>query len=307
MSFWKITLLVLVVSLAAFALGVTLFLRTLSRNPTPRFAQEVIAAVSAGDWEKLTSRLGPSYGRFDPQTVVEEMANLLPPGPPKVVVIEKTVDLRDSDGVRATWITLNCRYPDHDPVRVRLLLKGYWDDLRLDGFEILPEEPQEGTASGPIVDPTPVQVEEQPAAGWRLSHVVFAILAPAMLLFTFRECILALRQPDWGRRIGDALISLIAVGAFELYWPTGAWRFSPFTIQLGPASFSGPTFSGPWLLSFAIPVGAIYVRNRRLKRLEAEALKAACAALPPSDNAFSGPGAGNENTGGLAPAGDSKS
>src|SRR6218665_1958910 len=109
----RIFLIIATAILAQFALSITLYLRFMARNPDRLFAQEVITALSGGDWEKLTSRLGPSYGRFDPQTVGEEMAALLPPGPPKEITTENTIVLRDSDGVRSEWVTLNCQYRDH--------------------------------------------------------------------------------------------------------------------------------------------------------------------------------------------------
>lgn len=305
MSRWKSILIAVVAILAGPAIGTALVFWSIAERSEPQVARQVIASLASGDWKSVTPRLGPSYRRFDPQTVVEEMAALLPEGTPDSITIEKSIRIRDTDGRLASWITLDCRYPDNDPVRARLLLKGSPDDLRIEDFRLGSNDAADAGGNGPVVELSrPEQAPSLPL-GW--SHLIFVVLTPAVFVLSATEFVLAVKRYRERDQIWHALGALVGVGVFWLDWPTGWWGFWPFSIQMPLAGFSAESLSGPWSFGFSIPVGAIYVRHRRLKRLEAEALKAACAALPPSDNAFSGPGAGNENTGGLAPAGDSKS
>ena len=53
------------------------------------------------------------------------------------------------------------------------------------------------------------------------------------------------------------LASLIGIGGFSLNWTTGVAAVNPYLLQFGAASFTRAAPVTPWIISFAIPIGAI--------------------------------------------------
>ncbi len=62
--------------------------------------------------------------------------------------------------------------------------------------------------------------------------------------------------------------ALIGVGAFHLEWTTGAWHVTIVHVQLLAAAFQRSSPYDPWILTVAVPVGALWsiARQDRLRR-----------------------------------------
>lgn len=83
--------------------------------------------------------------------------------------------------------------------------------------------------------------------------------------FSLGVAIAVARTRRMPKRWRWVVLALIGVGQFSLNWSTGGWEFRALQFQLLSAGFlkSGPF--APWILSFALPLGAA-LSLRRLMR-----------------------------------------
>lgn len=79
------------------------------------------------------------------------------------------------------------------------------------------------------------------------------------------------------------LVALLGVGSFSLNWATGETGFRVIAVQLFAAGAMRPGPVSPWILTFAIPVGAL-VSLRRYRHW-----RRTLASAPPSDLDATGP------------------
>lgn len=64
------------------------------------------------------------------------------------------------------------------------------------------------------------------------------------------------------RRWRWALASIIGVSPVDLNWATGLTGVRPFSLQLGAAAFMHAGRYAPWIITFALPLGAIVALDR---------------------------------------------
>lgn len=96
------------------------------------------------------------------------------------------------------------------------------------------------------------------------------------------------------RRWGWALLALVGVGACNLNWTTGETTFNLLNIQIFSAGAVKAGLAAPWILVFALPLGALLavLRYRRWRaRADAAALAATETWAPPP---APGPGVAGE-------------
>ena len=114
-------------------------------------------------------------------------------------------------------------------------------------------------------------------------HYAFLALALAAAAFAIGSAILLAATRSMPRRWGWALVALVGVGVFRLNWSTGESAVQPLQVQLFSAGFAKAGEVAPWLLSFALPLGAVVALTRRRQRLQA--LRHARAAEPAGSQA----------------------
>jgi hypothetical protein len=119
------------------------------------------------------------------------------------------------------------------------------------------------------VTPRRQSVEEENALTLKgkgaLHYLVFAacVAVFSLCLFALVKCV---RTKGLRRKWLWEILILFGFGSFALNWTTGEWHVTPFSIQL--FSFSAAEFSGPWIVSVSLPVGAV-VFLERMRRKEA--------------------------------------
>lgn len=69
-------------------------------------------------------------------------------------------------------------------------------------------------------------------------------------------------QRGMPRRLRWAFVAIVGVGAFRLNWTTGATEIAPVQVVLAGAGFMRPSVVAPWILTFAIPIGALWALQR---------------------------------------------
>jgi hypothetical protein len=87
-------------------------------------------------------------------------------------------------------------------------------------------------------------------------HWLFLYLAVALPLFTLAVLVVCLRSRVRYKWLG-ALGIVIGIVAFQFNWSDGALVVSPVTVQFFSAGANRQGLYGPWMITVAVPLGAI--------------------------------------------------
>jgi hypothetical protein len=93
-------------------------------------------------------------------------------------------------------------------------------------------------------------------------HYAVLILALGCLLIALASAAIVVRT-RMPRRWLWAFVALCGVGQVGINWSTGELFINPIRWQLLCAAYFRPGFVGPWIVSFALPVGAALALWRR--------------------------------------------
>jgi hypothetical protein len=110
-------------------------------------------------------------------------------------------------------------------------------------------------------------------AGKSPRHYLWLVLTVLSAALTFGTAIFLATRRAMPNRWRWVLLSLVGVGSFTLNWTTGAIGVQVMNVQLLGAGFIRLGSAMPWMITFAIPVGALIGidRYRRWRATPADA------------------------------------
>lgn len=121
--------------------------------------------------------------------------------------------------------------------------------------------------------------------GASVVHYLWLALMAAALATSVGVALLVALDRRMPKRWRWAFLALLGAGAFTLDWTGGRWAFRPLQVMLFSAAAVRASPVSPWILSFALPIGAaLALRHRRrwlAGRLTAAAVAAEVAAGRP--------------------------
>ncbi len=109
--------------------------------------------------------------------------------------------------------------------------------------------------------------------------LVLAIIVPIFIIWTLVLCIRTKIRKKW------LWLIFIILGIFQikLNWTTGQMGIQPLAVQLFGAGFSKMGLFAPWILSVAIPIGAIVFLIKRKKLRVIDDLNSNTEHAPPEE------------------------
>lgn len=217
-------------------------------------AKAHIAKLRSRDFKAVEAALDESVAANDITATLAKMADLIPPGQPdsvKLVGVETSMVPGDQT-VRQVyeyqfgqrWLIIAVALKEHNGVRT------------IAAMDVLPQV---------------ASLDEQHA--FRLSGkspVQYAVLAGAVaaVLVTLVALVSCIRTKlPRGKKAGWIIFILLGVGRFAVNWTTGEFMFTPVAVNIFSAGAVAVT--GPWIISAAIPLGALLFLFRGPKRREA--------------------------------------
>jgi hypothetical protein len=238
-------------------------------------AKGIVDTLARGDIDAVTSRLDPSKRTPDSPERVRQMAVMFPKTTPtrvRIVGAGYRITTREND--HATWefdeFTIESNY-----ATANLLSRVVFE--RRNGGERLV------SALHTTLLPAPLEVLNAFTFGDKdLLNLVFLLAMVAVAGVMLRAATIWVRHRKSIRfRWLWAVGILLGACTITLNWTTGGMSFYPWNVK--PIGFGcwRPHIDGPWMLSFAIPVGAIafLIKHRRAT----PAVAADGAARPPLD------------------------
>ncbi|WP_431286168.1 hypothetical protein [Roseateles chitinivorans] len=223
-----------------------------------KFAQDVVAKAVARDFAAIDAVMDAEHRPADLQAALEKMLTVVPAGTPKSVKVVGINTMR-----RPSSTTYNLTYEYEYPsgwLMAAVLLERRDDKLLLQGIQFVPR-----TRS--------LEAENSfGLAGKGPLHYVVLLLAVAIPLFIIYALVLCFRTRFPRRKWLWMLFVALGLVTFRFDWASGAWDFQlvSFLLLGAGATKSGPV--APWVMSLAVPVGAIVflLRRQSLQRVPAE-------------------------------------
>ena len=224
-----------------------------------KFAQDLVTKVVARDFAAVDAVMDAEHRPADLQAALENLLRFVPAGTPKSV---KVVGINVMRGPSSTTyhLTYEYEYPS-GWLMAAVLLARRDDKLLLQGIQFVPRtQSLEAENSFHLAGKGPL-------------HYVVLVLAIAIPLFIIYALVLCFRTRFERRKWLWMLFVALGLVTFNFDWASGAWNLQPISfLFLGAgAAKSGPV--APWVMSLAVPVGAIVflLRRRSLRNLPAEA------------------------------------
>jgi hypothetical protein len=104
-------------------------------------------------------------------------------------------------------------------------------------------------------------------------HYLWLVLMVTCAATSLSSAVFIATRRDMPKRWRWVLLSLVGVGAFRLNWANGAINLAVLHVQFASAGFLQAGPAAPWILSFAVPVGA-FIALIRYRRWRSSVLRA---------------------------------
>lgn len=213
-----------------------------------RVSAHYIELLRKQDYAAIERDLDPSIAAPGVHDALVAAASLIPAQPPLSV---KVVGVRsvDGNGVHSSNYTYEYQYPDKW-LLINAAVKKAGGTTTIIGLNVRPlgsslEAMNRFSLSGKSV----------------LQYAVLgaAVLVPLFCLYALLTCV---RTPMRGRKWPWILFILFGVCSLSMDWTSGGWAFHPVSfLLLGAAASRSPY--GPWMLSVAFPLGALWFLLKR--------------------------------------------
>jgi len=239
----------------------TLFQKTVPKEDDI-FARRFINSLREGRYEEADPMLDPAVAAQVGANGIARLHQILDHGEP---ISFETIgwnflSLRPFDQSKPTTRTTNLSY--------QLQFRDAWVVANV----VLTSTGQGNHVSGVNLQPIPDSLERlnrftlTGKTAFYYAFFAMCILVPLFILITIVICVRSCVRRRW------LWIVFILIGfiQFQLNWSTGDWNIQPIAASLLGFAYWRPGLYGPWILKFAIPVGAIVflILQSRLRRKE---------------------------------------
>jgi hypothetical protein len=217
-------------------------------------AKHYIEALKSGHIDEIEKNLDPSVTSATPdiQQALTHLAGLIPAEDPLSVKLvgSNTISVSNSDGtLHKSSITFEYQYPDRW-LLINVVTQKRGDISTILGLNVQP-------LSDSLENINHFSLSNKSALQYGV--LVAAVVAPLLTIYALVLCVrtkIARRKWLW------IVFILLGVGSFSVNWTTGAWGFQPLYVQLFSSGMKAATY-GPWIVSVALPLGAIIFLLRR--------------------------------------------
>jgi len=231
--------------------------RKFSSEEDLKVATRCIDELLAGRIDEIQARMDPPLRTAEIRSVLEQMVEQLPKEKPSAVKLvgaqlNVTTEKRESNityqySFGEQHFLINCATRTTGTERVIFGLNTHLLDASL-------EETQRFKLEGK----TPLHY----------AVLLGVIIALALTLAALIRCVM---EKDLRRKWLWVLFIIFGIGQLELNWIDGAWIFKPVSIQLFSAGAASIGYDG-WVVTLALPLGAIVYLVRRYRNHRAMAL-----------------------------------
>jgi hypothetical protein len=217
-------------------------MEALASSEEQSFAKLQIDRLRQGKFEDIEHIVDPSIKGPNARGNLVKMAAIFPSGEPTSLKLVG-VNQMTMPGTKTTNLTFEYEFPGKW-LLTNVLFKQQGDKTTIVGFNVYPQSASIASQfKFTLSNKTPL-------------HYAFLALTIFMPLFTLFALVLCIRTKFIGWKWPWIIFILVGFSKVSLNWATGDWMWSPFSIMLMSAGFMA-LGNGPWVLSVAVPYGAI--------------------------------------------------
>ncbi|WP_194755486.1 hypothetical protein [Aliidiomarina indica] len=218
------------------------------------FAREYLTRLKAKDVEYVRSFLTPELAAQVSDALILDVANYFYPGEPKSVeLIGYQVYIINN--LREVSITFEYEFESGWNL-VNVVLNSREDEYEVLDFHVYQTEGSQSSLHAfDLAEKSPIQY----------AVLLMAIAVPIFILVTLVACI---RTPVPSKKWLWIIFIAVGIGSIQVNWTTAEYAIQLFNIQFFGASAFSAGASAPWIISAAVPWGAIIFWFKRRKYLE---------------------------------------
>lgn len=217
------------------------------------FARKLVAQLQARDIVALERAFDRELATPAMRRTLETMAGMMPAGAARSV---KIVDARKLYGRNVTTLISTYEYEfDQGWLLARVVVREKDGARGVTAFHVQ-------RRSQSLEDEFRFSL-----AGKGFSHYLFLVLVFAAVALSLAALVVCVRMRPLRRKWLWILFIVIGFCQFTINWSTGVVSFAPLHLQLLSAMAIQPP-TAPWMISFAIPLGAIVFLAYAMKREE---------------------------------------
>jgi hypothetical protein len=237
-------------------------------HPESELAKQAFTDLRAGKFDSVKTKFAPQLLQTaNLDATLREMANYFPAGEPKTIKVvgshSMTTGVFGGKKSQRFELTYEYEFPSGWALANAVLVEAD-GDTRIVGMHV-----NRLTQSLEALNAFTLTGKSQ------LSLFVLALACaiPVFCLYAFIAC---LRTPMARRKWLWAIFTLLGVVSVHLNWSTESFSFQPLSFLLFGAGATSEPY-GPWMISIAFPLGAVWFLARR-KKLRRQ------PAIPPAMN-----------------------
>jgi hypothetical protein len=229
----------------------------LTPSPDVKFARSTLDDLRLGHLDSTADHLAAKLRTADIDAQLTRIAGYFPAGTPRSV---KTVGFRKMITNGESYVMLTFEYEfDSGWALADMTFSTDGDQRTIEGLHVYREKQSlEQTNAFTLRGKSPL-------------HYGFLVLVCVIPLLCLYALVLCVRTPMRGRKWPWILFILFGFVTVGLNWTTGAFSVQPISFMLFGAACSASPY-GPWTLSAAFPLGAVWFLLRR---------RSYVAAMPP--------------------------
>lgn len=225
-------------------------------------ARAYIEQLRAREFGEIEKAMDATVKTPTLHATLEQMAGLIPPGEPSSV---KVVGAQTMKTPTATSVNTTFEFDFGGTwLLINVAVKTAGAATTIVGFQVRPEaQPLEVQNRFSLTGKAPIQ---------------YIILGAAVLgaLLSLYALIVCVRTKVPGRKWPWVLFIIFGVGKASVNWTTGQWAVQLIAVQLFSAAAISALY-GPWVISAAVPVGAVAFLAYRRMRLSPSPIAGAAA------------------------------
>ncbi len=233
------------------------------------FVEEYFERIRDGDIDAVLMRTDPQLVITGVEDDLRKIVAIMPDTPP---VSFTTIDYGRTVSGDGTFSTIIREYEFADTwLLVTFNVRRADDALTMASFNL------RGGAQS-LVETNAFSIDGRGPVGYLVLLLVVAI--PIVCIVSFIACLMT---PIPKRKWLWCLFTLLGFGTFSMDWTSGQVAYQVISVQLLGAGAVQPYLYGPWIFSFALPLGAIIFWTRRPEWLRAAAASATIEATVEPD------------------------
>lgn len=214
-------------------------------------AEECLERLRVGDIDTLENRMDPSLKTPDLRATLEKIATLLPGEKPQTAKLVGA-QVNSSNEERTANLTYQYGYPGGRLLLVNCAMKHVGTTQTIIGISVNTLE-------------KPLEQARFSFEGKSAKHYAIVIAAILFVLATLVALVICVMERGLRRKWLWILFILFGFGDLTLNWETGEATFSTLSVLLFSAAVTAEMY-GPWMVSVAVPIGAVWYLVRRFLR-----------------------------------------